>query len=308
VDPRALARRSVEVIRAGQSPSGAYVACPTFEPYGYCWLRDGSFIADAMSRVGEVESAEAFHGWVTRVVLERRDRERLDARYTLDGEDDPTEWPHFQHDGWGLWLRALREHSARHGRSTEPYDDAAQHVTRYLVSVLHEPCTDWWEERVGIHAATLACLGAGLELDEPKAQALARADERVDASLLVLPLLDIPAPHLVRRVEHTLVSPGGGVHRHLEDTYYGGGEWLLLTALLGLAYLREDRPRSAEAALDWVGRHATGDGLLPEQSQDHLLDPSTYERWVAKWGPPPCPLLWSHAMYLALAHELGAVS
>jgi GH15 family glucan-1,4-alpha-glucosidase len=305
---RALARRSVEVIRDGQAPSGAYVACPTFEPYRFCWLRDGSFIADAMSRAGEMKSAEAFHAWVTRVVLARRDRERLDARYTLDGEDDTADWPHLQHDGWGLWLWALREHSARHGRATAPYDEAARHVEGYLVRVVHEPCTDWWEERVGIHAATLACLGAGLELDELTAQALARADERVDGSLLVLPLLDIPAPHLVRRVEHQLVGPGGGVHRHLEDTYYGGGEWLLLTAMLGLAYVREDRPREAEAALDWVARHATEDGLLPEQSQDHLLSPSTYQRWVAKWGPPPCPLLWSHAMYLALAHELGVVS
>jgi GH15 family glucan-1,4-alpha-glucosidase len=172
---------------------------------------------------------------------------------------------------------------------------------------MHEPCTDWWEERVGIHASTLACLGAGLESDELRAQALARADERVDGSLLAFPLLDIPAPHLVRRVEHRLVSPGGGVHRHLEDTYYGGGEWLLLTAMLGLAYLREDRPRDAEAALDWVAQHATEDGLLPEQSQDHLLSPDTWELWVAKWGPPPGPLLWSHAMYLTLANELGVV-
>jgi GH15 family glucan-1,4-alpha-glucosidase len=303
-----LARRSVEVIREGQAPSGAYVACPTFEPYRFCWLRDGSFIADAMSRLGEVESAEAFHAWVARVVLAHRDRDRLEARYTLDGEDDPVEeWPKLQHDGWGLWLWAQREHSLRHGRRTEPYDEAARHVAGYILRVVHEPCTDWWEERVGIHAATLACLGAGLQTDELKAQALARADERVDGSLLVLPLLDIPAPHLVRRVEHQLVSPGGGVHRHPDDTYYGGGEWLLLTAMLGLAHLREDRRPEAEAALDWVAQRATEDGLLPEQAQNHLLSPSTWDSWVAKWGPPPCPLLWSHAMYLTLAHELGVV-
>jgi GH15 family glucan-1,4-alpha-glucosidase len=307
VDLRALARRSVDVIHEGQASSGAYVACPTFEPYRFCWLRDGSFIADAMSRVGDVDSAEAFHAWVTRVVLARRDRERLDARYTLDGDDDTGEWPHLQHDGWGLWLWALREHSLRHRCDTEPYAEAAEHVASYLVHVMHEPCTDWWEERVGIHAATLACLGAGLESDELKAQALARADERVDASLLALDFLGVPAPHLVRRVEHELVSPGAGIHRHLEDTYYGGGEWLLLTAFLGLTQLGEGRSREAAAALEWVAGHAVEDGLLPEQSQDHLLSPSTWGFWVAKWGPPPCPLLWSHAMYLTLAHELGVV-
>jgi GH15 family glucan-1,4-alpha-glucosidase len=90
------------------------------------------------------------------------------------------------------------------------------------------------------------------------------------------------------------------VHRHLEDTYYGGGEWLLLTAFLGLG-----RPERAKEALRWIAAHATEDGLLPEQSQDHLLHPDAWDFWVAKWGPPPCPLLWSHAMYLVLASELG---
>ena len=44
---------------------------------------------------------------------------------------------------------------------------------------------DWWEEREGVHAATLACIAAGLgdELD------LTRAEGRLDASLLVLPFL-----------------------------------------------------------------------------------------------------------------------
>ena len=31
-----------------------------------------------------------------------------------------------------------------------------------------------------------------------------------------------------------------------------------------------------------------------------LLRPERYEPWVVKWGPPPHPLLWSHAMYLTL--------
>ena len=48
-------------------------------------------IAEAMSRAGEVESAETFFGWVARVV------ERglgFEARYTLSGERDASEWPH----------------------------------------------------------------------------------------------------------------------------------------------------------------------------------------------------------------------
>ena len=271
----------MQVILAGQSQEGGYVASPAFPPYGFSWLRDGSFIADAMSRSGEVESAEAFFDWVARIV------ERglgFDTRYTLAGARDESEWPRVQHDGWGLWLWAAREHCARHGRPHR-WESAAAATAAHLERVRHQPCHDWWEEREGVHAATLACIAAGLgdELD------LSRAEERLDASLLVLPFLGFGHVDVT-----ALVSPGGGVHRHLEDTYYGGGEWLLLTALLGLA----DPARAAECRT-WIEAHERPEGL-PEQSQDHLLHPESYEPWVAKWGPPPSPLLWSHAMYLTL--------
>ena len=44
---------SLTIIRAGQAPSGAYVASPTFSQYGYCWLRDGTWIAYAMDIAGD---------------------------------------------------------------------------------------------------------------------------------------------------------------------------------------------------------------------------------------------------------------
>jgi GH15 family glucan-1,4-alpha-glucosidase len=277
-----LRHTSVATIRDGQSPSGGFVACPTFPPYRFSWLRDGSFIADAMSRVGEVESAEAFFGWVGGIVEAGLG---FEARYTLDGERDPTDWPHRQHDGWGLWLWALRGHTRRHGGGGR-WRDAAAATAAHLERVREEPCVDWWEEREGIHAATLACIAAGLgdKLDP------SRAEERLDASLLVLPLLGFGAVDVT-----PLVSPGGGVHRHLDDVYYGGGEWLLLTAMLGLA-----EPEHGEERLEWIAAHAAPNGGLPEQSQDHLLQPDQYDVWAARWGPPPSPLLWSHAMFLTL--------
>jgi isomaltose glucohydrolase len=285
-----LRRRSVEIIRAGQSPEGGYVASPTFPPYAFSWLRDGSFIADAMSRIGEVESAEAFFDWVAGIVAAGLG---FEARYTLDGRLDPTEWPHRQHDGWGLWLWAVRTHCERHGRPHR-WGDAAEQTARQLETVREQPCVDWWEERTGLHAATLACIAAGLgdELD------LSAAEERLDASLLVLPFLGFGTVDV-----SALVSAGGGVHRHLEDTFYGGGEWLLLTAMLGLA-----ESERAPECLDWIAAHATPEGFLPEQSQDHLLAPDMLAPWVEKWGPPPSPLLWAHAMFLTLAHELEHAS
>jgi GH15 family glucan-1,4-alpha-glucosidase len=180
-------------------------------------------------------------------------------------------------------------------RGTTRWDDAAQLVRTWLDLHWQEPCVDWWEEREGVHASTLWCIGEGLDSDEIRREAIARADDRLDASQLF-----IGTPELVERVEASLVSPGGGVWRHLDDEYYGGGEWVLLTAMLGLA-----QPARAEAALAWIEAHAAPNGALPEQVQDNLLRPERYRPWVEKWGAPASPLLWSHAMYLRLHHALG---
>lgn len=300
-----LVAASVGVIRAGQSPAGGYVAAPSFPQYGYAWLRDGSFVADAMSLAGERESAERFFEWLAGIV--RRGGE-LRTRYLLDGSDDPSEWPMRQWDGWGVWLWALRRHRERGGAAR--WDAEAATVRERLRRQWREPCHDWWEEQDGLHAVTLGCLVAG-RVDDPALPRAFRdeADWRLDASLLALaaPLGVVEPEELpLDEIRARLLSPGGGVHRHPDDEYYGGGEWLLLTALLGLVELRLEREADARRRLEWIEAHAEPDGALPEQSQDHLLRPHRYEPWVAKWGPPPSPLLWSHAMYLVLAHELGA--
>lgn len=280
-----LAARSVEVILAGQSPSGGYVACPAFEQYRYSWFRDGAFVADAMRVAGHVESADRFFDWCARVV-HARPRGPWDARYTLDGEPDRSGWPQLQLDGLGLYLWALR----RRGR----WDESADLVARFLEAHWGEPCIDWWEEREGVHAVTLWCTAEGLDSDELRREALDYARDRLDASLLF-----VGDAELTEWVASSLVSPGGGVWRNLDDEYYGGGEWVLLTAMLGLA-----DPARAEACLAWIEAHASPSGELPEQVQDHLQRPERFEPWVGRWGPPPTPLLWSHAMYLRLHHAL----
>ena len=299
---RALVERSIAVILDGQAESGGYVACPTFEPYRYAWLRDGSFVAEAMSRVGQAESAEAFFSFCAGVI-ERRPEGPWHARYRLDGSEDDGEWPLHQLDGLGLWLWALDRHCARHGRSPEPWERAAGLTRAYLAEHWHDSCVDWWEEREGIHAATLASIWAGTRDD--RVRAAVEPDGRLDASLLWLVPLGLAGAEVVERVESSLLSPGGGVHRNLEDVYYGGGEWLLLTAFLGWARASVGDRDGAREALAWVEAHAEADGSLPEQAQDHLLAPETYATWVEKWGPPPSPLLWSHAMVLILSDELG---
>src|SRR5690606_40949948 len=64
-------RRSHAVILEHQAASGAYPASPTFSAYrGYSWYRDGAFIAEGISRWGDVASANGFHTWAAKVLTE----------------------------------------------------------------------------------------------------------------------------------------------------------------------------------------------------------------------------------------------
>lgn len=111
-----LVRASIHLIKQEQHSSGSYPACPTYPTYRYCWFRDGSFIADAMSRADELGSADAFFGWCGRVLLDRADAvgeiagrasraEEIDpgtlmpTRFNLDGSASHAPWSNFQVDG-----------------------------------------------------------------------------------------------------------------------------------------------------------------------------------------------------------------
>jgi len=104
----------------------------------------------------------------------------------------------------------------------------------------------------------------------------------------------------VARIEADLCYPGGGVYRYREDTYYGGGEWVLLAAWLGWYYADLGKRERAGELLRWVESQADAEGHLPEQVSDHPLAAEHHGKWVARWGPVARPLLWSHAMYLIL--------
>ncbi|WP_158088697.1 glycoside hydrolase family 15 protein [Thermoactinospora rubra] len=354
--------RSLEVIRGHQAPTGAYPASPTFSAYrGYSWLRDGAFIAEGVSRHGDaegaVEGATAFHAWCARVVGDRAGQvealiarpgapspaEMLPTRFTLDGLDGTDEWWDFQLDGYGTWLWALAEHTARHGVTVPGADKAVRVAARYLTAFWHLPCYDWWEEHLDRrHVATLGAVHAGLRaavrlgvLPAADAEAARRAisaiaeliaaegvapaghlrkwlgGDAVDASVLscVVPFGLYAPDHpvgaaTVAEIERRL-AVGGGVHRYLEDTFYGGGRWVLLAGLLGWNHARAGRREEAARYLEWMAAQATPSGDLPEQVSDVLLAPERLQEWVDRWGPVATPLLWSHGMYLILADELG---
>jgi isomaltose glucohydrolase len=96
-----------------------------------------------------------------------------------------------------------------------------------------------------------------------------------------------------------------GVHRYLADTFFGGGQWPLLTCMLGLAQAQAGNRERALQLLRWAASTVTDAGHLPEQVGQHLLDPTMVAEWVERWGTVATPLLWSHAMFVRLAVELG---
>jgi GH15 family glucan-1,4-alpha-glucosidase len=268
------------------------------------------------------------------------DSEMLPTRFTFAGHAGDDEWWDFQLDGYGTWLWAVVEHGQRHGLSLQPWLRAIELATDYLVSSWTRPCFDWWEERVDeVHVSTLGCIAAGLlasvpHLDVSRAQAAHEAVDdiralisaqgvvdghlakwlgspAVDASLLsvVHPLGVFPATGSIGAATIAAIDEqlnvGGGVHRYNTDTFYGGGQWPLLSCMLGLAFTAAgDRDRALEQ-LRWAAATATTENHLPEQVADHLIDPSMRQEWVDRWGTVATPLLWSHAMYVRLAVELG---
>ena len=106
------------------------------------------------------------------------------------------------------------------------------------------------------------------------------------------------------RIEKDIHYPGGGVYRYLQDTYYGGGEWLLLACWLGWCYAESGKTEQAAALLKWVETQADENGWLSEQALEHMLAPDYLDEWVERWGANASPLLWSHAMYIILRETL----
>jgi GH15 family glucan-1,4-alpha-glucosidase len=265
----------------------------------------------------------------------------LHTRYTLEGrEGDDTTWPNFQLDGLGAWLWTLAEHVRLTGLSVlpPPWRDAATLTARYLAALWPRPCYDCWEEfEDRVHPYTLAAIYGGLRaltslsLDGAwettpaviRAYVLERGihdgglvksigNPAVDASLIgVATPYRLLEPHdplmqaTVTRIEADLRREGGGVHRYVADTYYGGGEWVLLTAWLGWYYAKLGESEKAREMLAWVEAQADERGNLPEQIPRTMTAPRYLDIWRERRGEIANPLLWSHAKYIILRHHLS---
>lgn len=264
------------------------------------------------------------------------------ARYRLDGAAAADDWPNLQLDGYGAWLWGLAEHARLSGDPGvwSRHHEAVHACCLYLTTFWNHPCFDCWEENGDrVHPSTLACLYGGLraaaagigasaatETAERIREAVLRDGVRdghlvkylgsreIDASLLgvavpfgVLDPKDPIALRTLAEIRERLVDRGG-VRRYEGDTYYGGGRWLLLTAWFGWYLARSGQREHARRCLEWVEAQATPEGGLPEQVGGEERDPGKHGEWVQRWGMPSRSLLWSHAMYLVLAAELGVAA
>ncbi|WP_353814663.1 glycoside hydrolase family 15 protein [Agromyces sp. SYSU T00266] len=269
------------------------------------------------------------------------DAAMLPTRFSFDGRAGDDEWWDFQLDGYGTWVWAVAEHVRRHGAGARRWAPAISLTVDYLATSWQRPCFDWWEEHAEhVHVSTLGCIAAGLRAaaalgvldDERVALATSTAAEveafmaargvadghlskwigspAVDASLAaivgvmdVVPATSALGAGTIAAIERDL-AVDGGVHRFLGDTYFGGGQWPLLSCFLGLAHARAGDADRARELLGWAASTAGPDGSMPEQVERHLLDAARVAEWVERWGTSADPLLWSHAMLIRLAVEL----
>jgi GH15 family glucan-1,4-alpha-glucosidase len=259
------------------------------------------------------------------------------TRFTTEGMEEEDGWGYHQLDGLGTWLWAICQHIKMSGTLVIPdsWKLAVDLAKEYLTVLWPFPCYDCWEENGDrIHTYTLTALFAGLQevaaltgnhmasdtANEIRSYILKNAvkdghltkfvgSKEVDANLLgvaipyrLLSINNSIMRRTVEKIESDLLSPSGGLHRYRQDTYYGGGEWILLTAWLGWYYAEIGQLDRARSILDWVDNQAVPNGDLPEQISVNMNDPSHYGIWVERWGTVATPLLWSHAKYLIL-HE-----
>jgi GH15 family glucan-1,4-alpha-glucosidase len=265
----------------------------------------------------------------------------LNARYRADGETGPDDWPEFQLDGAGTWLWSLAEYVDRTHTTPLPlaWEQAVTLTARYLAALWQMPCYDCWEERgKDLHISTLGAIYAGLKAaqllvpswdfgntalaihDFVLGQGLTPGSElakSVGLDMVDANLISVAVPHgllkpddpvmqqTIARIERELHAPQSGIHRHLEDVYYGGGVWVLLALWLAWYYLEVGDRQRADELITWAENQADGEGNLPEQVPHPMLaSVSHYDEWVMRRGSIAQPLLWSHAQYIIVRRTL----
>ena len=177
-----LVEHSIAVIERCQHPSGGYIASPDYPSYRYCWLRDGSFTAGAMSRAGRPTAPTAFFDWYAARHPRRASRTFGDIvgpgrpRRTRRRRGVAADPLRTRRRGRRRALGQLPDRRVRHAavragrprsaarscRSTRTGTSSRAPSTTWSRSG-ERPCFDWWEESTEQrHTSTMVAVLAGL--------------------------------------------------------------------------------------------------------------------------------------------------
>ncbi len=345
---RDVYRSSVLLLRHSTGPNGAIIASPDTrslvaagDTYNYCWWRDGGYVSKAMDEAGLYENAARFLHFAAQ--CQNPDGSFFHRHYP-DGALGST-WhppPFLQIDQTATVIAAAWHHFKR-GADPDVLLDLwplVKGAANFLVSFrdpetgLPAPSFDLWEERLGIHAYSVAAVTHALERaariaseigKDPTAwrtastdisrialerfwdaktnrfvRSLSPLDDRWDASLLpalklgLIPWTDPRARRTVDGIEARLWVPGIGGLARYEGDKYYGPENPWIVCTLWLA---EARLRLGDRGRCRELIEWVATHATPTQLLPEQIDRITGEPKSAT------PLTWSHSTFVDVVHK-----
>lgn len=166
--------------------TGGIIAAPEFDEayqssggYGYCWPRDGAFIAHAMLKAGYHEYTRHFYFWAA--AFQNPDG-GWSQRYYTSGALAPGWGDQLDETGsvlWGMWEYYQQTNDIKFLEEMWPtVNKAVDFILNFTDenSGLSGLSWDLWEERFGVHAYSCAAVYAGLRGAGQIAEAIGRTE------------------------------------------------------------------------------------------------------------------------------------
>src|SRR5262245_7079716 len=292
-EPAMVRRAAITLKLCDHWVNGSLVAAPTSSlpapvggirnwDYRYTWIRDAAFAVFALRRIGFVNEADAFLGWVLDA-FERSGQARI--MYTHDGDPIPDEWEDGELEGyrrsapvrWGNGAADQRQHDVygeildcadqwvRGGGPTDPSLWAAlAQLADMAGEAWRQPAQGSWEVRSEGRVFTYSAAMCQVALDRAAA-----IGER----------LDLPGPITAWRaaadtLRQTILDESWDEDAQTLSEHLGGGGSLdaSLLALPLRRVLPADHPRMVATATAVAERLSAGDGLLYRYLHDDSPD------------------------------------